>query len=88
MRGDQLLHFVIALVSILVLYLLLYKTRLGLLIRATADSPETAHLLGARVPWLGFYNIFVSRYFRRFGGLYDFICRWLCDSSVRFMEHF
>ena len=53
-RGDQLLHFCIALISILLLYVLLYKTRLGLLIRATADNPETAYLLGVRVPWLGF----------------------------------
>lgn len=42
-RGDQLLHFCIALISILLLYVLLYKTRLGLLIRATADNPETAY---------------------------------------------
>ena len=53
-RGDQLLQLTVALVSILLLYLLLYKTRLGLLIRATADNPEAAHLLGAQVPWLGF----------------------------------
>jgi branched-chain amino acid transport system permease protein len=59
-RGDQLLHFAIALVSILLLYLLLYKTRFGLLVRATADSSETAHLLGAPVPWLGFVIFLVA----------------------------
>jgi len=59
-RGDQLLHFGVALVSIMLLYVLLYKTRLGLLIRATADSPDSARLLGARVPWLGFVVFFLA----------------------------
>ena len=53
LRGDQLLYLVIAFATMGLLYLFLNKTRVGLLLRAAADNPSTAFLLGARVGRLG-----------------------------------
>jgi len=47
LRGDQIVQFVVAFTSIAALYYLIYKTRFGLLLRATAGNAETAFLLGA-----------------------------------------
>ena len=53
LRGDQLLHFCVAVVAIGALYWTLYRTRFGLLLRASADDPDTAYLLGGKVARLG-----------------------------------
>lgn len=46
-RGDQIAQFAVAIATIGALYWLIYKTRFGLLLRATAGNTETAYLLGA-----------------------------------------
>ena len=46
-RGDQIAQFAVAIATICALYWLIYKTRFGLLLRATAGNTETAYLLGA-----------------------------------------
>lgn len=53
LRGDQILHFWVAVVAIGALYWTLYRTRFGLLLRASADDPDTAYLLGGKVARLG-----------------------------------
>lgn len=51
MRFEEvrLYGFVIALIMVALLFLLLYRTQLGLNIRATAESPEIAELMGVNI---------------------------------------
>jgi len=53
LRSDALFMWAGATALLLVLFGLLYRTRLGRAIRAMADSPETASLMGVNVPAMG-----------------------------------
>jgi branched-chain amino acid transport system permease protein len=49
LRGDLLLVFAVSVVCMVVLLLLLYRTRLGLATRAVSQQPVAAQLCGIRV---------------------------------------
>jgi branched-subunit amino acid ABC-type transport system permease component len=53
LRSDALFMWAGATALLLVLFGLLYRTRPGRAIRAMADSPETASLMGVNVPAMG-----------------------------------
>lgn len=59
-RGDQITQFAVAIATIGALYWLIYKTRFGLLLRATAGNTETAYLLGAPTGWLRLMTFLVA----------------------------
>ena len=48
-RGNHILHLTIAVLMVIILFLIIYKTRYGILMRAVSERPETANLLGFNV---------------------------------------
>ncbi len=50
---DQLLHLLVAVALMAAVYLLLHKSRFGLLLRAASENRQSAHLLGCHVGRLG-----------------------------------
>ncbi|RKX76484.1 MAG: ABC transporter permease [Spirochaetes bacterium] len=59
-----------ALLSVLIYFILIYKTPLGLRIRAVGQNPEAAESVGINVNHIKIYALLLSGFFGAFGGLY------------------
>lgn len=69
LSGHNLLTY-IALLSVLVMYLLLYKTPLGLRIRATGENPHAAESVGIKVKKIKYTALIISGILAGMGGAY------------------
>lgn len=67
--GHNLLTY-IALASVLIMYLLLYKTPLGLRIRATGENPHAAESVGIKVKKIKYIALIISGILAGMGGAY------------------
>ncbi len=59
-----------ALVCVVIFYYLIYKTPLGLRIRAVGQNPDAAESVGVNVKKIKMYSLLLSGFFGAFGGLY------------------
>ncbi len=59
-----------ALVSVIIFYYLIYKTPLGLRIRAVGQNPDAAESVGVDVKKVKMYSLLLSGFFGALGGLY------------------
>ena len=59
-----------ALICVVVFYYLIYKTPLGLRIRAVGQNPDAAESVGVDVKKVKMYSLLLSGFFGAFGGLY------------------
>ncbi len=59
-----------ALISVIVFYYLIYKTPLGLRIRAVGQNPDAAESVGVDVKKVKMYSLLLSGFFGALGGLY------------------
>ncbi|MDE0540095.1 MAG: branched-chain amino acid ABC transporter permease [Rhodospirillales bacterium] len=82
LRSDHVLHFWVAVLAIGALYWTLYRTRFGLLLRASADDPEIAYLLGGRVGLLGVATFAIAGFL---GGTAAFL---ILSSDGQITPHF
>ncbi len=69
LSGHNLLTYV-AILSIIFMYFLIYKTRLGLRIRAVGQNPDAAESVGIDVKRIKLYSLLISGFFGALGGLY------------------
>ncbi|MCD6426711.1 MAG: ABC transporter permease [Caldisericaceae bacterium] len=67
--GLNILTYV-ALISVIVFYYLIYKTPLGLRIRAVGQNPDAAESVGVDVKKVKMYSLLLSGFFGALGGLY------------------
>lgn len=67
--GHNILTYV-ALLSVLIFYILIFKTPLGLRIRAVGQNPDAASSVGINVNKIKFYALILSGFFGALGGLY------------------
>jgi general nucleoside transport system permease protein len=67
--GHNILSY-FAIFSVFVFYWLIYKTRLGLRIRAVGQNPDAAASVGIDVNRIKLYSIVISGFFGSLGGLY------------------
>lgn len=67
--GHNILTYV-ALISVVVFYYLIYKTPLGLRIRAVGQNPDAAESVGVDVKKVKMYSLLLSGFFGALGGLY------------------
>ncbi len=70
LRGDQILNLWVTIIAISALFLTLRRTQFGLLLRASADNPQTAKLLGANVPHIGMLTFAIAGFL---GGISAFL---------------
>jgi len=59
-----------AILMVLVYYIIVYKTPLGLRIRAVGQNPDAAASVGIKVDRIKFYALMLSGFFGALGGLY------------------
>ncbi len=59
-----------ALICVVIFYYLIYKTPLGLRIRAVGQNPDAAESVGVDVKKIKMYSLLLSGFFGAFGGLY------------------
>ncbi len=59
-----------ALICVVIFYYLIYKTPLGLRIRAVGQNPDAAESVGVDVKKVKMYSLLLSGFFGAFGGLY------------------
>ncbi len=59
-----------ALISVIAFYYLIYKTPLGLRIRAVGQNPDAAESVGVNVKKVKMYSLLLSGFFGALGGLY------------------
>jgi ABC-type uncharacterized transport system permease subunit len=59
-----------ALICVVIFYYLIYKTPLGLRIRAVGQNPDAAESVGVDVRKVKMYSLLLSGFFGAFGGLY------------------
>ncbi len=59
-----------ALISVALFYYLIYKTSLGLRIRAVGQNPDAAESVGVNINKIKLYSLLLSGFFGSFGGLY------------------
>ena len=67
--GHNILTY-LSLISVLIFYLLIFKTPLGLRIRAVGENPESAESVGVNVARIKFIALILSGIFASLGGLY------------------
>ncbi len=67
--GHNILTYV-AILSIIFVYFLIYKTPLGLRIRAVGQNPDAAESVGVDVKRIKLYSLLISGFFGALGGLY------------------
>ncbi len=67
--GLNILTYV-ALISVIVFYYIVYKTPLGLRIRAVGQNPDAAESVGVDVKKVKMYSLLLSGFFGALGGLY------------------
>ena len=67
--GHNILTYV-ALLSVLIFYILIFKTPLGLRIRAVGQNPDAASSVGININKIKFYALILSGFFGALGGLY------------------
>ncbi len=67
--GHNILTYMVFL-AVIVFYYLIYKTPLGLRIRAVGQNPDAAKSVGINVDRIRFYSLLLSGFFGSFGGLY------------------
>ena len=67
--GHNILTYV-AIISIIFVYFLIYKTPLGLRIRAVGQNPDAAESVGVDVKRIKLYSLLISGFFGALGGLY------------------
>ena len=48
-RGNHIFQLLIAIIIVAILFFIIYHTRIGILIRAVSENPETARILGCNV---------------------------------------
>lgn len=69
LSGHNILTYV-AILSIIFVYFLIYKTPLGLRIRAVGQNPDAAESVGVDVKRIKLYSLLISGFFGALGGLY------------------
>jgi len=67
--GHNLLTY-LSLLSVLIFYIIIFKTPLGLRIRAVGQNPDAASSVGVNVNKIKFYALLISGIFGALGGLY------------------
>lgn len=67
--GHNILTY-LALISVIVFYIIIFKTPLGLRIRAVGQNPDAASSVGVNVNKIRFYALLLSGIFGALGGLY------------------
>lgn len=67
--GHNLLTY-LALISVLIFFIIIFKTPLGLRIRAVGQNPDAASSVGINVNKIKFYALLLSGIFGALGGLY------------------
>lgn len=67
--GHNILTY-LALVSVLIFFIIIFKTPLGLRIRAVGQNPDAASSVGINVKKIKFYALLLSGIFGSLGGLY------------------
>ncbi len=69
LSGHNILTYFVF-VAVIAFYYLIYKTPLGLRIRAVGQNPDAAKSVGINVDRIRFYSLLLSGFFGSFGGLY------------------
>ncbi|MGQ9844678.1 MAG: ABC transporter permease [Caldisericia bacterium] len=67
--GHNILTY-LALISVLIFFIIIFKTPLGLRIRAVGQNPDAASSVGINVKKIKFYALLLSGIFGALGGLY------------------
>jgi len=67
--GHNILTY-FALISVVIFYYIIYKTPLGLRIRAVGQNPDAAESVGVDVNKIKMYSLLLSGFFGALGGLY------------------
>jgi len=69
-RADQLIQFVVAIISMAILFFIVYRTKFGIILRAVANNPETARTMGVNVSTVNLFTFALSGVF---GGIAAFM---------------
>ena len=69
-RSDQLIQLSIAFISTAILFLVVYRTKFGILLRAVSNNPEIANVLGVKVPLINLITFAIAG---GFGGVASFL---------------
>ena len=69
-RGDQLIQLAIAIISVVILFFIVYRTKFGIILRAVSNNPETARTMGVNVSAVNFLTFALAGVF---GGVAAFL---------------